>query len=650
MTITFHYLINKTYLQINKSEIKISQKLLSKDTSKTPSIDFIVDKPIARMIDSNNEDIKVDSKFTLVLTAPSSSRLKAFLEEIEKQKTHIPAKTVNPMHLFGSNNSNLPKKDESKDKDISNFEEEKPEEELTKEEHDKKVRLRSQVVRKSLNINYDEFTYNTACKRCNYMERLIKAQEKDIEVLQNQVECFLRGNLNSALDKAFELESENLLKSEPVFKKIFSDIDVNLEKAEQNKIYSKRVSQSPSPRKSAQVNSSDSFNNTVGGGARNRVSSSDGRSNRLVQKPGEEVNVYMLDKERYKKIEQNEQEIDNPRGPVLSLTKEKKTLEVIRIENEALRVQIAKAEKLRVDLEQKLIDNATAYQTKIELNMQDIEKILTEKRYFEDRAHNLEITNQNLEFENRSNQNKIKDLEESLKINKVNIDVITNNNGTITTLKDEFAKFEKSRVHQQDEFKKSIGELANRINDLKNENNKIMADNLNYFNKMKEMEHTNQNKTKELIEKHKKIIELEAANITLKSEHLNITEIMRHRDELTSKFNRVMEINYNLNEDLAKVNKSFGEKIKVITEKNDIYEKENNSLREQLDQKRRELIDKSNLIAGKLLILILIDLRLKIEKLELKNTELNSQKLYAMTSDENNKILQDTVRIHTHLF
>ena len=125
-----------------------------------------------------------------------------------------------------------------------------------------------------------------------------------------------------------------------------------------------------------------------------------------------------------------------------------------------------------------------------------------------------------------------------------------------------------------------------------------MSENISNNQKIRELELLVQNKTKDLIDKQKKIIDLETSNITLKSEHLNISEIMRHRDELTIKFNRVMEINYNLNEDLAKVNKNYGEKIRVINDKNDIFEKENNNLREQLDKKRKELIDKTNEIIG----------------------------------------------------
>ena len=598
--LTFHYMINKSYLQINKSEIKITSKLLSKDSSKTPSIEFLIDKPISRMIETNIDEVKVSLKFSMVLTTSNSNRFKQFYEELEKKRTALPSKTVNPLQLI-HNHPSINRSEEAKNSQVNRSndsinEEEKPKE-MPKEEVDRITNLRSTIIRKSLNIDYNDFTYNSSCKRCNYMERLIKAQEKDIEVLQNQVECFLRGNFNSPLDKAFELDSENLLKSEPVFKRIFADIDVNLEKAQNN---IKRLSQSPniSQTQSPARKSTGDQKNTK------RTSSTDGRNNRIIQRPGEEVNIYMLDNDRAKKIEKYEQEIDNLRGQVLSLTKEKKVLEVIRVENEALRVQIAKAEKLRVDLEQKLIDNAYAYQTKIENDMAEIEKLLVDKRYFEESAYNLEVQNQNYQFENTKNSNKIRELEESLKINKINIDVISNNNGTINTLKEEFSKFEKSRIHQQEEFKKSIGELTSRINELKNENNRIMDENNRSNAKIRDLELILQQKVKDLMDKQKRILDLESLNITLKSEHLNVTEIIRHRDELTIKFNRVMEINYNLNEDLAKVNKSYAEKLKVLVEKNDIFEKENANIKDQLDKKRKEVIEKTNQVTGIYIIII----------------------------------------------
>ena len=69
-----------------------------------------------------------------------------------------------------------------------------------------------------MKIDWDTFTYNTSCRRCNYLERLIDAQRKDVNSLQNQIESFVKGNYE---DAEFVLESEQLLKSEPVFNKIF---------------------------------------------------------------------------------------------------------------------------------------------------------------------------------------------------------------------------------------------------------------------------------------------------------------------------------------------------------------------------------------------------------------------------------------------
>jgi hypothetical protein len=133
---------------------------------------------------------------------------------------------------------------------------------------------------------------------------------------------------------------------------------------------------------------------------------------------------------------------------------------------------------------------------------------------------------------------------------------------------------------------------------MKNENNKIMNENASLIIKIRELEHIIQAKTKDSMDKQKKILDLETVNITLKSEQLNLNEVIRHRDELTNKFNRVMEINYNLNEDISKLNKSFLERLRLINDKSEIYEKENSKLRNDFEKKRKESLEKDGIITG----------------------------------------------------
>ena len=122
------------------------------------------------------------------------------------------------------------------------------EEDNIKEETSEKKELKSETIRKSLKINLNEFTFNTQCKRCNYLEKMIEAQGNDIKILQNQIECFMKGNFENPNKESELLESENLLK-EPIFNKLFDSNNINFEeisnqtlKTEESKVTSSKKS------------------------------------------------------------------------------------------------------------------------------------------------------------------------------------------------------------------------------------------------------------------------------------------------------------------------------------------------------------------------------------------------------------------------
>src|SRR5690606_35754348 len=141
-----------------------------------------------------------------------------------------------------------------------------------------------------------------------------------------------------------------------------------------------------------------------------------------------------------------------------------------------------------------------------------------------------------------------------------------------------------------------------------------------------------QTKNREIVEKQRRIVELETSALVTKNDQLNINEIVKHRDELISKFNRIMEINFNLNEDITKINKSYNEQISVLNEKLIILENENLKLKNNYDKKLKEISEKQNKID---------ELNINTEKLLLQINDLSAKKLYAYTTDENNKILQE---------
>jgi hypothetical protein len=443
-----------------------------------------------------------------------------------------------------------------------------------------KNRLKSECVRNSLKIDWDTFTFNTSCRRCNYLERLIDAQRKDVSSLQNQIESFIKGTYD---DTDIIPESEQLLKSEPVFNKIFPDNNMSIDPLQQE---IQQIEGSPRKKTLEKKSSSTSTNS----GNKSQV--------KIVQKSDESNNNFLIfDEEKHKRIQKYEQEIDNLSAQLMAFMKKNKSLEYIRSENENLRQQITKTEAVRVELEQKLITATNDYIARIKTSTKDNERLLTEKNQLQEKLSRDELDINSLSFDNNKFSIKVKELEESLKINKVNIDVITNHNNTTNALK-EFNKFDKVKVEKQDEISRSIAELNNKQKQLLNDNYKLSDENNALHTKIRDIENSLQAKNREIAEKLRKIVELETTNLVLKNEQLNTNEIIRHRDELTIKFNRIMEINFNLQENISSLNKNFNEEIKILQDKLSLVENENLKVKNNFEKKTTEINSKQNKIDG----------------------------------------------------
>ena len=86
--------------------------------------------------------------------------------------------------------------------------------------------------------------------------------------------------------------------------------------------------------------------------------------------------------------------------------------------------------------------------------------------------------------------------------------------------------------------------------------------------------------------------------ISVKNDQIALNEVTKHRDELTTKFNRIMEINYNLNEENSKLNISYQEQNNLQNDKFNILVNANKNIKDALNKKEIELSEKSSTING----------------------------------------------------
>jgi len=177
--------------------------------------------------------------------------------------------------------------------------------------------------------------------------------------------------------------------------------------------------------------------------------------------------------------------------------------------------------------------------------------------------------------------------------------------------------------------------MNKKLDELKNENTKLNNENNSLSAKIRELENTVHSKSREIVDKQKRILDLEAAIVTFKSEAISLNEVIKHRDDLTAKFNRIMEINYNLNEDISKLNNTYSDQLIVLQEKINILQNANTNLRITVDNKEKELNDRKS---------TLNDNKIEIEKLKVEVNSVSTKRLYEMTTNDCNRMLQETVK------
>jgi chromosome segregation ATPase len=129
--------------------------------------------------------------------------------------------------------------------------------------------------------------------------------------------------------------------------------------------------------------------------------------------------------------------------------------------------------------------------------------------------------------------------------------------------------------------------------------NKLFTENNMLSTKIRELETTVHSKSRDLLDKQKKILDLEAAIVTYKTEQTNLNEVIKHRDDLTSKFNRIMEINYNLNEDISRLNSSYTEQLNILQDKITILQNANGNLKATIQQNENEMNQQKSTLNGK---------------------------------------------------
>jgi hypothetical protein len=334
------------------------------------------------------------------------------------------------------------------------------------------------------------------------------------------------------------------------------------------------------------------------------------------------------------KIEKYEQEIDNLKSQVFSITEKSKSLEYLKTENDSLRFLISKGESLRTELERQNSDLNNLFKNKFESNFKEFENCLKEKKKIEENFLTTVNEKENLKIEVGRSQIKIKGLEEISNVNKVNLEIVENYKEIQSLIRDNI-KNENFKIKMQEQFDYRLRELQVLTNEIKSENSRLINENCNLNSRIVEFDQLIQKKNNEILDKKNKIFNLESALVIYKSEKYNFDELVKHREEIINKFNRVMEINYNLNEDVLNLNKSFNGNISDLNERIIKLENENERLNKIISEKSQEIIISTSKNGENIL---------ELEKLNYLISDLKTKIEFSQTVEKNNKILQEAIQ------
>jgi hypothetical protein len=196
---------------------------LSKEKEKEKPLNFNIGK------------VTGSANVSVLIAYENSQREQSFLSQFKKQGSNVAKQKVQPTQgeskptpsVITSKEQKLDTEEKPREKEkdeLSNHSKDDHEDEVPEDQLPKKT-LKSEVLRKSLKMNFEEFTFNTECRRCNYLEKMLQAQQSDLKVLQSQIECFMNGNFENPDKQEEKFDSESLLK-EPQFNKIYADSNV----------------------------------------------------------------------------------------------------------------------------------------------------------------------------------------------------------------------------------------------------------------------------------------------------------------------------------------------------------------------------------------------------------------------------------------
>ena len=88
LTLTFHMTVSNTQYQVNKYELKMSPKLLSKEMEKNLELSFLIEKPTSALIVDTAEPT-VTLKLCLIIIEEGSTLEKSFLLKNESKKVNL---------------------------------------------------------------------------------------------------------------------------------------------------------------------------------------------------------------------------------------------------------------------------------------------------------------------------------------------------------------------------------------------------------------------------------------------------------------------------------------------------------------------------------------------------------------------------------
>ncbi len=494
-----------------------------------------------------------------------------------------------------------------------------------------------------------------ACRRCDVLEKLVSALQRDIQSLQSQAESLLKKS-NNEDNSPLELASKDVYKFpefgllfptgirqfDGVLKKKHSKFDSpsktsfgGLRRRPSN------TSDSPSPspahmlKKRNSVNFNCNFNRLLSdlspsSTPNKRQSKASNCLSDLTISGSVNNNVNVKD-QRAVKVERYEQEIDTLNLKVAAYEKKKRDYELAMEENMNLKDQMKTLIINKINLEE-------MYKSLLNKANKEIEKltISADKKGNENHSLNediLNLTNKNKELASEINflKLKVKETETEANLQKVYKDF--NENMSFSKANLPLAE-QKKKIDRNEELSKAIEDMKNKVEGFRFENTKLSDENNRLTQRNRELENSLNNKIREIQEKANKIADLEANIAILKAENLNLKDINKQKEDIKINHNKLLNANISMKNDVNLINKTFKEQLDLLNDKNKLLEKEISNIKFNSIQYPIVINQKSKQIE---------DLIINLDKLKLELSDIKSKNQISEIEKVNSDVLKDAL-------